>query len=55
MQWLLTSADSRVGDDGGVGPLICAGDGIRALMPAHVVRAAAVEGHQADAARHLRY
>lgn len=47
----LTCVDSRVGDDGGVGPLVGAGDGVGALVEA--LQAAAVEGHQADAARHL--
>lgn len=47
-----TCADSGVGDDGGVGPLVGAGDGVGALV--HPLQAATVEGHEADAARHLR-
>lgn len=49
----LTRADSGVGDDGGVGPLVGAGDGVGALV--HALQAAAVERHQTDAARHLRH
>lgn len=49
---LFTCADSRVGDDGGIGPLVSAGDGVRALM--HPIQTSAVEGHQADTAGHLR-
>lgn len=48
-----TCADSGVGDDGGVGPLVGAGDGVGALV--HPLQTAAVKRHQADAARHLRH
>lgn len=52
----VTCADSGVGDDGGVGPLVGAGDGVGALVhPLRTAAAAAVERHQADAARHLRH
>lgn len=47
-----TCADPRVGNDGGVGPLVGAGDGIRALV--HPIQTPAVERHQADPAGHLR-
>lgn len=49
----LTCADARVGDDGGVGPLVGARHGERALV--HALHAAGAEGHEADAARHLRH
>lgn len=47
----LTAADGRVCNDRSLGPLVGTGDGVGALL--HAVRSA-VEGAQADAARHLR-
>lgn len=52
--WLLvTCADSRVGDDSGVGPLVGAGHRVGALV--HPLHATTVERYQADTARHLRH